>query len=63
MSDVGFITKASVPEKPTDVPTSDPLVTSDSQIKVDFANPTPGNGGSAIISYELQMDDGMSGEY
>lgn len=53
LSDVGFITKASVPGKPLDVPVSDPTVTSDTQIKVNFANPAPDNGGSPIISYEL----------
>ena len=45
------------------MPISDPLVTSSSRIKVTFANPVPSNGGSAIISYELQMDDGLSGEF
>lgn len=63
LSDVGFITKASVPGKPLDVPVSDPTVTSDTQIKVNFANPAPDNGGSPIISYELQMDDGMNGDF
>lgn len=28
-----------------------------------FANPVPGNGGSPIISYELQIDDGKFGSF
>jgi len=49
--------------KPVDVPVFDPAVTTDKQIKVTFANPPPSNGGSPIISYELQMDDGLAGAF
>ena len=42
-----------MPLKPTDIPISDPTVTSDSVIKVMFAQPAPSNGGSPIISYDL----------
>lgn len=62
-SGVTYITKASVPDAPTDVPVSDTTVTSDTKIKVTFASPAPGDGGSSIISYELQMDDGITGTY
>ena len=54
---------ASTPAKPTDVPVSDASVTSDSEIKVAYASPAPANGGSAITSYELQMDDGEGGDF
>jgi hypothetical protein len=30
---------------------------------VTFADPVPDNGGAPIISYELVMDDGMSGSF
>lgn len=63
LSEVAFITKASVPDQPSDVPVQDPTGTSDTQIKVIIASPAPGNGGSVIISYEIQMDDGLSGDY
>jgi hypothetical protein len=53
LSGVGYIILASIPGTPTDVPESDPTVTSDTEIKVTFANPPPDNGGSTIISYEL----------
>jgi len=42
---------------------SDPEVTSDQILKVKFGNPAPVNQGSPILSYELQMDDGKSGEF
>ena len=48
---------------PTDVPVSDPDTTNDSIIAVDWANPPPHNNGSPIISYELAMDDGVTGNY
>jgi hypothetical protein len=45
---------ASVPGQPTDVPASDPAVTSAEAIGVTFAEPTPpASGGSPITSYEL----------
>ena len=52
-----------MPDTPTDLPTSDPDVTTNTQIKINFANPAPGNGGSGIVSYELQMDDGLGGDF
>jgi hypothetical protein len=63
ISSISFIELASVPFKPVDKPISDSLVTSDDTIKVSFADPKPENGGSPIISYELVMDDGMSGNF
>jgi hypothetical protein len=54
---------ASVPSKPTDIVLSDTSVTSDTKIKVTFAEPEPTNNGSPILSYELVMDDGKSGNF
>jgi hypothetical protein len=52
---------ASVPEKPTDTPVEDTTVTTGGSIKVTYGSPVPNNGGTPIISYELQIDDGRSG--
>lgn len=54
---------AAVPSKPTDVPLSDPAVTSESALKVTYGTPPPADNGSPIISYELQMDDGLGGGF
>lgn len=61
LSDIAFITKASVPAKPIDVPVNDIAVSNDQNIKVTYGNPPPYDGGSPILSYEIQMDDGMAG--
>lgn len=52
-----------MPEKPTDVPVSDASFTSDKVIRVTFAAVDPDDNGSAILSYELAMDDGQSNNY
>ena len=62
-SDVTAVVLADVPSKPTDIPVNDLTSTSDSQIKVSFATPPPNNGGSPILSYELQIDDGKFGVF
>lgn len=62
-SDIAWITKGAVPEKPIDRPVSDSSVTSDTTIKVTYASPAPANGGVPILSYELQMDDGLAGAF
>jgi len=54
---------AGIPSKPTDLPVNDLSVTTDTRIKVSFASPPPANNGSPILSYELQMDDGISGDF
>jgi hypothetical protein len=61
LSRVAFATLASVPFKPTDSPQATSV--SASSISVMFSDPQPDNGGSPIISYELVMDDGMSGAF
>lgn len=52
MSDVMYL--ASVPDKPSNAPESDPEVTFGSLIKVDY-EVIPGDGGLPLLSYELQM--------
>ncbi len=52
-----------MPSKPIDKPVNEISVTSDSRIRVTFANPPPNDNGSPILSYELQMDDGISGDF
>ena len=55
---------ASVPDTPTAQPTSDDIVTDDTKIKVDI---TPllstENGGSTILSYNIEMDNGQGGNF
>jgi len=62
-TDIAYIILAGIPSKPTDAPVSDAQVTSDTRIKVDFAQPAPLDNGSAILSYELVIDDGVSGDF
>ena len=54
---------ADIPGKPTPAPSVDITNTTTSQIKVNFANSNPDNGGSPLIAIELQMDDGKAGEF
>ena len=63
LSDVLYAVLAGVPLKPVDVPIGIQSETSDKQIKVTYASPEPDNNGSSITSYELQMDDGFSGDF
>lgn len=54
---------ASIPPKPTPAPSVDPAGTTVSSIKVNFANTNTDTGGAPVLLYELQMDDGLSGEF
>ena len=64
LSDVAHALLASVPGLPADVPVSDPSVTSSDALRVTFALPdAPDDGGSPILSYELQMDSGDGGDF
>ena len=64
MGDVAYAILASVPGEPADVPVSDDSVTSTDVIKVSYAQPAPpDDGGSPILTYELQMDDGAGGDF
>ena len=58
-----FAVLAGVPLKPTDIPIGIQEGTSDTQIRVTYADPEPINNGSPITSFELQMDDGFSGDF
>lgn len=57
---MGYIL-ADVPPAPTLAPTSDDSVTSSSKVKIDIATLLL-TGGSPIISYSLEIDDGNGGE-
>jgi hypothetical protein len=55
---------AAVPDTPSSAPSSDAAITSSSQIGVIYGPLTATqNGGSAVLSYELQVDDGEGGAY
>jgi len=54
---------ASIPGTPSPIPTAVAGETTTSAIMVDFTNTNPDVGGSDIFLYELQMDDGDSGEF
>lgn len=54
---------ASEPDSPTTAPVNDPTVTSASVIKVTYGIPAPDNGNSPILSFALEMDDGLGGEF
>ena len=53
---------AGVPGKPSAGPLPDLSATSANQIKVTWTEPSD-DGGSAIISYSLEMDDGIGGDF
>jgi hypothetical protein len=56
------VTLAAVPDRPTTGPISDATVTNDNQIKVTFGPLLDTqNGGSPVLSYDLQIDDGIGG--
>lgn len=64
LSEIAHALLASVPARPTDVPVSVATVTAATAIKVTFAaSSPPDDGGSPIVSYELQMDDGAGGSF
>ena len=54
---------ANPPAKPTPAPAADPAGTTTSTIEVILVNENPDTGGSPITLYELQMDDGESGDF
>ena len=54
---------ASVPDTPTDSSVSDTSVTSSSVIKVSYGTTPSFNGNCPILSYSLEIDDGLGGNY
>jgi hypothetical protein len=55
---------ASVPDTPIVSPVSDATVTNEMRIKVVYGPLTAAqNGGSPVLSYELQMDNGKGGDF
>jgi hypothetical protein len=53
---------ASVPETPSTAPSSDLTVSSSSQLKIDVQM-IADNGGSPIIAYSIELDDGQGGPF
>lgn len=61
---VGHALYAAVPAAPADGPASDAAITSRERIRVTWAASEGGDtGGSEILSYQLQMDDGDGGDF
>ena len=54
---------AVVPDKPANPPAKVDAETDDTQIAVSYSMATSENGGTSIIGYEVQIDDGNYGEY
>jgi len=58
---VGFVL-ADIPAKPPSEPSSDLAISSTSQIKIDVQT-CSNDGGTPILSYSLEVDDGKGGEF
>lgn len=59
---VGYALFAQVPDAPSAGPTSDASITNKERIKVDWSAVTA-TGGSEILSYQIEMDDGDGGDF
>lgn len=62
-SGVAIFVLSNVPETPLTAPVNDASVTNDQKIKVTYGMPLPDGRGSPITSIELQMDNGIGGDY
>ena len=63
VSETSAFVIASIPTAPTSAPSSDLLVSSDSLLKISYpAIAVSDNGGSPILSYSLEIDDGQGGK-
>lgn len=60
-SDVLEVVVAGVPSTPLSAPLEDTTVTSKSTVGMTYS--APDNQGSAILSYEVQIDDGLGGSF
>lgn len=58
---VGFVL-GDVPDTPTAAPTSDLAVSSYNKLKIDYLT-VAGNGGSPILTYSLEIDNGFGGDF
>jgi hypothetical protein len=58
---VGFVL-ADVPDTPSVAPVSDSMVTNNKKVKIDISA-VAGNGGSTIVSYSLEVDNGDGGDF
>lgn len=56
---IGFVL-ASVPDTPSTAPYSDLSVTTTNRVKINI-DPISGDGGSPILSYSIEIDNGMGG--
>lgn len=61
---VGYALFAAVPDTPASGPATDPSITDKTRIKADWAKiVSPNDGGSEVLSYQLEMDDGEGGDF
>lgn len=62
-SGVAVLVLASLPDTPSTGPVNDDTVTSYDKIRVSYGTTPPYNGGSPILSYSLEIDDGKGGSF
>ncbi len=62
LSSIFQFSSRSVPEKPSNPPRNNPLVTLSSTIEIIY-DPILKNGGSNILNYNVYIDDGLYGSY
>ena len=61
-SGLGTFIMAMPPSKPAD-PYNDPSVTNDEMIKVYFGTTLPNDNGASIVGIQLQIDNGLGGNF
>ena len=62
-SSVTVLVLASLPGVPSTGPVNDDTVTSCDQVRVTYGTASPDDGGSPILSYSLEIDDGKGGSF
>jgi hypothetical protein len=61
---VGYALFAAIPDTPSNGPATDASVTDKTRIKVDWDKiVSPDDGGSEVLSYQVEMDDGQGGDF